>query len=46
LALPTKYILLKNEFVKSTNMIFEKSFEEFINDFKNWLKKEHKQKNE
>ncbi len=36
----------KNEFVKNTNMIFEKSFEEFINDYKDWLKKEYKQKKE
>ena len=36
----------KFEFVESTNLIFEKSFEEFINNYKEWLKKEYERKEE
>ena len=34
----------KEEFVKNTNEIFKKSFDEFIDDYKNWLVKEFEQK--
>ena len=34
----------KIEFIKSTNVIFKRSFEAFIDDYKNWLIKEFEQK--